>query len=86
EPAALGINVAVVVEDDAAGADGVRIVTALRRAGLVAELVATGSARKRYDKALKLDPAATVSLRADGITPRALRGDLVRIEAALGAL
>ena len=85
-PAVSGIDVAVVVEDDAAQAAGIRTVTALRRAGLAAELVATGSPRKRYDKALKLDPAATVTLRADGVAPRAIRGDLARIEAVLGGI
>jgi histidyl-tRNA synthetase len=34
----------------------------MRRAGLAAELVATGSPRKRFDRAKKLNPAALVSL------------------------
>lgn len=72
------LDVAVVVEDERALADGVATVARLRKAGLVADLVATGSPRKRYDKALKLEPAETVSLRFDGDAPatavRTLRG------------
>ena len=73
-----GLDVAVVVEDERALSQGVATVTQLRRAGLVADLVATGSPRKRYDKALKLVPAETVSLRFDGdalaTAVRTLRG------------
>jgi histidyl-tRNA synthetase len=72
------LDVAVVVEDERALSQGVATVAQLRRAGLVADLVATGSPRKRYDKALKLEPAETVSLRFDGDAPatafRTLRG------------
>jgi histidyl-tRNA synthetase len=72
------LDVAVVVEDERALADGVATVARLRKAGLVADLVGTGSPRKRYDKALKLEPAETVSLRFDGDVPatavRTLRG------------
>ncbi|MCC2978159.1 histidine--tRNA ligase [Sphingomonas sp. PL-96] len=73
------LDVAVVVEDERALAQGVATVARLRKAGLVADLVATGSPRKRYDKALKLEPAETVSLRFDGDSPasafRTLRGE-----------
>jgi histidyl-tRNA synthetase len=34
----------------------------MRRAGLAAELIATGSPRKRFDRAKKLNPVAIVSL------------------------
>jgi histidyl-tRNA synthetase len=73
------LDVAVVVEDERALSQGVATVAQLRRAGLVADLIATGSPRKRYDKALKLEPAETVSLRFDGDAPatafRTLRGE-----------
>jgi histidyl-tRNA synthetase len=73
------LGVAVVVEDERALAQGVAAVARLRRAGLVADLVATGSPRKRYDKALKLEPAETMSLRFEGDAPvtafRTLRGE-----------
>ena len=55
-------DVVVVVEDDAQIAGGVEAVTALRREGLSAELVATGSPRKRFDKAVKMGAGAIASL------------------------
>ncbi|MBM7404566.1 MULTISPECIES: histidine--tRNA ligase [Sphingomonas] len=73
------LDVAVVVEDERALAEGVATVARLRKAGLIADLVATGSPRKRYDKALKLEPAETVSLRFEGEASatafRTLRGE-----------
>jgi histidyl-tRNA synthetase len=49
------INLALAVEDDAALEFGTKVTAALRRSGISVELVATGSARKRYDKAAKID-------------------------------
>lgn len=83
EPAVSGPDVAVVVEDDAALGDAMAALARLRRAGVSAELVATGSPRKRYDKALKLNPTETVTFRADGQAIRVLRG-AGRAQAVLG--
>lgn len=90
EPEAPRIEVYVVVEDDRAGADGVAAVAALRRAGLVAELLATGSPRKRFDKAVKANPRALLSLgHQDGATTTRLKlvdADAGAIEAALAGI
>jgi histidyl-tRNA synthetase len=59
------LDVAVVVEDDAAWSHGIQTVATLRRMGIVTELVATGSPRKRYDKAVKLLPGEIVTLRLE---------------------
>ena len=83
EPAVSGPDVAIVVEDDAVHADATAALAKLRRAGVSAELVATGSPRKRYDKALKLDPDETVTFRVDGPALRVLRGS-GRAQAVLG--
>ncbi|WP_066724628.1 histidine--tRNA ligase [Sphingomonas pituitosa] len=87
EPKAASIQVYVVVEDDRVQADGVRAVSALRRAGLAAELLATGSPRKRFDKAVKSNPDALLSLGvADGATSKRLKvnaGDAAAIDAVL---
>jgi histidyl-tRNA synthetase len=48
-----GPSVAIVVEDDGAATIGYRALAALRRTGLDTEIVATGSPRKRFDKAVK---------------------------------
>ncbi len=56
------LQVAVVVEEEEVLLRGQKIVAGLRRHGLVAELIATGSPRKRRDKAVKLGPECIVSL------------------------
>lgn len=83
EPAAARPDVAVVVEDDAALADAQAALATLRRAGLSAELVATGSPKKRYDKALKLAPVETLTFAADGRRGRVLDGGASRAEGLL---
>lgn len=55
-------HVVVVVEDDSRLDDAVRLVGRLRSAGFATEILATGSPRKRYDKAVKLSPDVVVSL------------------------
>ena len=80
EPAKETVDIAVVAESDEFGLAAVALVSKLRRAGFSAEAVVTGSPRKRYDKALKSDPAYTISLaRRDGevhVGERALRAQL----------
>ncbi|MEH3045729.1 histidine--tRNA ligase [Sphingomonas adhaesiva] len=87
EPAAARPEVAVVVEDDRAHDAAVAALARLRRAGVSAELVATGSPKKRYDRALKLAPAETLVFAMDGDTVasrgRVLRGDVSRVAEVL---
>jgi len=89
EPEGDVLDVAVVAESDAAQASGIALTAALRRAGFRSELVATGSPRKRYDKALKLGPRELVQLSMDGesveIQARVLDGGESRIEDLLFA-
>ena len=58
----------IVVEDtsDTALDRASRALASLRSAGLSAEMIASGSPRKRYDKAVKRSPKAIVSFREDG--------------------
>ncbi len=93
EPAAQALQVAVVVERNGYEAKGVEMVAALRRAGVVAELIATGSPKKRYDKAVKLNPAEIVSIdvRDDALsinrrTLSADAGDSDAVAAVMAAL
>jgi len=87
EPAAERIDVYVVIENDAVQADGILAVSTLRRAGLAAELLATGSPRKRFDKASKSNPRMLLSLgQTDGRTSTRLKiveGDGSAVERAL---
>ncbi len=54
--------VIMAVEDDRALTDGYRALNALRRAGISADIIATGSPRKRYDKAAKVPARVIVSV------------------------
>jgi histidyl-tRNA synthetase len=60
------LAVVLVVEDDARINEAISAQQALRREGISAELIATGSPRKRYDKAVKRSPGAIISLQQDG--------------------
>jgi len=85
EPAMETIDVAIVVEDDAATASAWAAASRLRLAGLSVELIATGSPRKRYDRAVKKGAREIVVLGfADGeITRRVKSNDEPRAEALL---
>lgn len=80
EPEAERPDVVLVVEDERAAGAASAALARLRRAGLAAELVGTGSPKKRYDKALKLEPAETLVFAHDGTTvttrARLLRGEV----------
>lgn len=82
--------VALVVENDAAQPEGVRVAAALRRAGIAVEVLASGSPRKRYDRAVKLSPGAILSLdQQDGALARrykSLGHDVGDVEGVLAAL
>jgi histidyl-tRNA synthetase len=54
------------VEDDRALTDGYKALNALRKAGISADIVATGSPRKRYDKAARIPAKVLVSVNHDG--------------------
>ena len=83
-------DVVVVVEDDAHLASSLAALKKLRSAGFVAEMIATGSPRKRFDKAVKSGAKGIVSFATlDGAVRRSVRGyetSQDRIEAALDAI
>jgi histidyl-tRNA synthetase len=69
-----GPDVAVVAEHSDHEIVALALVVAFRRAGLAAELVATGSPRKRFDRAKRLNPSALVSLdQRDSVSSRTLK-------------
>jgi histidyl-tRNA synthetase len=51
----------VVVENAERESDALKILAGLRRSGFSAELFASGSPKKRYEKALKAEPALAIS-------------------------
>jgi histidyl-tRNA synthetase len=64
-PQAKMLDVVIAVEDDRAIGAGHQALGILRRAGLSAEMVATGSPRKRYDKAAKVMARVLVSINVE---------------------
>ncbi|KTE25951.1 MULTISPECIES: histidine--tRNA ligase [unclassified Sphingopyxis] len=66
-------DVIVVIEDDAVVPLGISILQTLREDGLSAEMIATGSARKRFDKASKLNPRGILSLGGTGTSAAPIR-------------
>jgi histidyl-tRNA synthetase len=86
-PAVELIDAAIVVEDEAALGAGLASATRLRAAGLSVELVATGSPRKRFDRAVKKGAREIVVLGvADGqVTRRVKSNDEPRVEALLAS-
>ena len=66
----------VVVENDERLADAITLMGKLRSAGFAAELVASGSPRKRFDKAKKLLSHSLVSFAVtDDGSPMRIMGD-----------
>ena len=57
------LAVIVVAEDDDVLDQAMAHLAKFRRAGIAADLVATGSSRKRFDKAVKSNPLAIESVR-----------------------
>ena len=73
-PALDVIDVAVVVEDDTALANGWAATSHLRSAGLSVELIASGSPRKRFDRAVKRGASEIVVIGlADGVVSRRVK-------------
>ena len=77
----------VVAEDDAAIPDATAAIGRLRRAGISAEMMASGSPRKRFDKAVKIGAEAIVAFAVrEGEVGRRIRAEdevTARIEQAL---
>lgn len=65
EPAAERMQVIVALEDDALIHLAFRALKALRQAGFSADLIASGSPRKRFDKAMKVDADVLASVTRD---------------------
>jgi len=90
-PAVQAPTVIMAVEDDRALLAAQWLLASLRRGGMVAEMIATGSPRKRYDKAAKVPAKVLVSITHDGnravFNPRAASAtaELQRVQAIIGS-
>jgi len=56
------LDVIIAIEDDAALTFGISALAALRRQGLSADMIATGSPKKRFDKAVKVNAHALAAI------------------------
>ncbi|MEO1647521.1 MAG: histidine--tRNA ligase [Pseudomonadota bacterium] len=63
EPA---LDAMVLVEEDAGLAKATQMLRALRQEGFIADMIATGSKKKRYDKAVKQNPRAILRFNETG--------------------
>jgi histidyl-tRNA synthetase len=63
---AFGLDVIIAVEDDRALQAATKAQAMLRHAGISSDMIATGSPRKRYDKAIKTNAKLLVSFQHDG--------------------
>lgn len=75
EPAETVADVIIVVEDDAFTEKGIAALRELRSHGLSADMIATGSKRKRFDKASKQNPRAILSIGGVGSLAAPARGE-----------
>jgi histidyl-tRNA synthetase len=81
------LDVIIALEDDAALAVATANLADLRKAQLSAEMIATGSPRKRFDKATKVNARVIMSIVVRDGKPRcSLRGDKQMIERVSNAL
>jgi histidyl-tRNA synthetase len=82
------LDAVIVVEDEAALAAALTSASRLRSAGLSVELVATGSPRKRYDRAVKKGAQEIIVLgfADDKVTRRIKSNDQPRAESLLAGL
>jgi histidyl-tRNA synthetase len=68
-PTPPGLDFAIVVESDVLAAFGIWLANRLRQSGQVAILVTAGSAKKRFEKATKLNPRAILTLDDRDLLP-----------------
>ncbi|MFN3473077.1 MAG: histidine--tRNA ligase [Blastomonas sp.] len=61
-----GLDVIIALEDDRALADATSAQATLRNHGISSDMIATGSPRKRYDKAAKINAKVLISFQHDG--------------------
>ncbi|MBA2918906.1 histidine--tRNA ligase [Sphingomonas sp. MAH-20] len=80
-PASQVLDVVIAVEDDEALTDATARLSDLRRAGLSADMIASGSPRKRFDKAAKVPARIILSFVVrDGKVRVGSRGDKELVE------
>jgi len=80
------IEAMIVLENDAGLGHAFALLRQLRQAGISADMIATGSPKKRYDKAVKQSPAAILRVNEDGYYGMSGEGNNDRLKSVLQSL
>ena len=80
------IEAMIVLENDAGLRHAFALLRQLRQAGISADMIATGSPKKRYDKAVKQSPAAILRVNEDGYYGMSGEGNNDRLKSVLQSL
>lgn len=80
------IEAMIVLENDAGLGHAFALLRQLRQAGIPADMIATGSPKKRYDKAVKQSPAAILRVNEDGYYGMSGEGNNDRLKNVLQSL
>ncbi len=80
------IEAMIVLENDAGLGHAFALLRQLRQAGFSADMIATGSPKKRYDKAVKQSPAAILRVNEDGYYGMSGEGNNDRLKSVLQSL
>ncbi|WP_310534937.1 histidine--tRNA ligase [Novosphingobium sp.] len=80
------LEAAVLVENDEGLPAAIKLLSGLRAAGVSAEIVASGSPKKRYDKAVKLGPQAILRVNETGYYGFSVDGENPRLDAFIKSL
>ena len=80
------IEAMIILENDAGLGYAFALLRQLRQAGISADMIATGSPKKRYDKAVKQSPAAILRVNEDGYYGMSGEGNNDRLKSVLQSL
>ena len=80
------IEAMIVLENDAGLGHAFALLRQLRQAGISADVIATGSPKKRYDKAVKQSPAAILRVNEDGYYGMSGEGNNDRLKNVLQSI
>ncbi len=80
------LEAAVLVENDSGLESAIRLLSQLRATGISGEIIASGSPKKRYDKAVKLNPQAILRVNETGYYGYSMDGNNDRLLAFLKTL
>lgn len=85
-PPGFQLDAMIVLENDAGMREAISLLRQLRSAGISADMIASGSPKKRYDKAVKHNPLAILRVNENGYYGQSSEGENPRLVAFLKTL